>query len=95
MVGLDGDDQFQATIGCATANPQCSFTFRLDMLVSGGATETTLQTWKISGADGLQAVDVDLSSLGNQDVQLILVVTNQNSSAPQDEAIWIQPQLLD
>jgi hypothetical protein len=95
VVSLDGDDQFQAAIGCASANPQCSFTFQLDVLVSGGTTETTLQTWKMSGTDGLKSVNLDLSSLGYQNVQLVLIVTQTNSSTAQDEAIWVQPQLLD
>jgi hypothetical protein len=95
VVSLDGDDHFQAAIGCASANPQCSFTFQVDILVSGSSAETTLQTWKISGSDGLKSIDLDLSSLGYQNVQLVLVLTNLNSSAAQDEAIWVQPQLLD
>ncbi len=82
-------DRFQATIGCENAATQCYIAYRLDYQIGSGPV-TTFWTFREKYEGWTYNVNLDLSSLANQDVKFILVV-NASGSPTGDRALWGNP----
>ncbi|MBI9049792.1 MAG: hypothetical protein JEZ00_10255 [Anaerolineaceae bacterium] len=87
---IEDGDHFKAKIGCLQGGSGCNVEFQLNYKV--GATLTNLAKWNMAYADAPKDVDVDLSSLDGQSIQLVLAVTAKGSSS-QDWAIWYWPRV--
>jgi hypothetical protein len=87
----DGDE-FKAIIGCLDDSPKCNVTFQLNYSVSGGTVQT-LSSWKEKDNGDFEKVTVDLSSLEDKSVQIILAVVN-NGSSTDDRAFWLEPEIV-
>ena len=85
---------FVARIGCTNNVPKCSVTFRLKYKIAGQANESNIASWDEAYDGNTTAVDVDLSFLNGNDIQLILIVENKNSSSQDDIAVWLDPQIV-
>jgi hypothetical protein len=84
-------DRFRALINCQYQAYSCNVFFKLDYQI-GGANYTLGQWHEVY--DGLYyAVDIDLNSLAGQNVIFKLMV-NANGSGYQDQALWIDPQIV-
>jgi hypothetical protein len=84
-------DRFRALINCQYQAYSCDVFFKLNYQI-GGANYTLGQWHEVY--DGLYyAVDMDLSSLAGQNVIFKLMV-NANGSGYQDQALWIDPQIV-
>ncbi len=82
---------FKAIIGCY-GNANCDVTFKLNYKIDGGA-EHTLATWHEVKDGACNRVEVDLSSLAGENVQFILFVEANGTSAT-DEALWFGPRII-
>ncbi len=83
---------FTATIGCLSGANNCNVIYQLNYSINNG-TPVNLQQWEQAHDGSIQGVDVDLSFLAGQNVQLILVVLAKGAP-DQDQALWVYPRIL-
>ena len=81
---------FYAIVGCYS-DTDCNVKFKLNYKIDGGA-ERTLATWHEVQDEDFNRVKVDLDDLGGEDVQFILLVEANGSSA-NDLAMWFGPRI--
>lgn len=84
-------DHFLADIGCLAHFTNCQVEFMLAYLPAG-ADPVILGRWQEQYDQKMTRVDVDLSSLAGQTIQLILTVRSQGDSG-QAGAFWLVPQI--
>jgi hypothetical protein len=92
LITIQQGDRFQAAIGCLQGATQCSVVYQLNYIV-GSAPPANLGQWTHTYGSTVQGVDVDLSALAGQQVQIILAVL-ANGSAEGDQAVWVNPRIL-
>ena len=85
-------DHFRSLTGCLYGYSACSVSFALYYSVDGG-TDTLLGSWDHKYGEAAKVVDYDLSSLNGKNVQIVLLVKNNNGSATDDAAYWLNPQI--
>ena len=81
---------FRAIVGCYD-DYDCDVKFKLNYKIDGGS-EKSLATWHEVQDSKFNRVEVDLSSLAGEDVQFILLVEANGSSAS-DRAFWFAPRI--
>jgi len=86
----DGD-RFMAEIGCLRDNPRCNLTFRLDYRALDG------ELWNLGAWDEVYDgfttdIDIDLSALAGQTIQLILGMTNHGNYQDAN-GFWFAPHI--
>lgn len=91
-VRIENGHHFVAVIGCANKATHCDVYFQLAYQIGSGSIET-LASWHEVYDEEFQLVEVDLSSLRGQDVNLILTV-QANGSPNQDIAQWLAPRVV-
>jgi hypothetical protein len=84
--------RFRAALGCVHGASNCSVVYQLNFVI-GSAAAANLGQWSHTYNGTLETVDVDLSSLAGQEVQLILAVLS-NGSAEGDQAVWVNPRIV-
>lgn len=82
---------FKATIGCLNQVANCSVTYQLNYRLSG--VTDNLGQWTQTYDSTIQGIDVDLSSLAGQSVEIVLVVL-AGDSFDQDQAVWVNPRIV-
>ena len=87
---IQDGDHFKAKIGCLQGGNSCNVEFQLNYRDGGGL--HNLAKWNMAYGDAPKDVDVDLSSLDGESIQLVLAVTAKGSSS-QDWAIWYWPRV--
>jgi hypothetical protein len=85
-------DRFRAIIGCAFPNKNCNVQFELLYTLDGINTQS-LGSWDEKNEGQFRRLDVDLSSLHDKTVTLILKVSN-NSNSTDDVAYWLFPRVV-
>lgn len=85
-------DRFRAIIGCAYPNKNCYVQFEL-LYTLDGSTIQSLGSWDEKNEGLYNRIDIDLSSLRDKTVTLILRVSNNGNSAD-DVAFWLHPRIL-
>jgi hypothetical protein len=86
---VNSGDRFQATIGCEQGATNCYISYSLNYQIGTGAVKT-FWTFREKYEGLTYNVNLDLSSLANQDVKFILVV-NAAGSPTGDRALWVNP----
>lgn len=86
---VQSGDRFQATIGCEQAATTCYVAYSLNYQIGTGAVRT-FWTFREKYEGLTYNVNLDLSSLANQDVKFILVVSAYGSPTG-DRALWVNP----
>ena len=89
-ITITGGVYFKAVVGC-NGSQACDVTFKLNYKINGGA-EQTLATWHEVQDSNFTKAKVDLSSLEGEEVQFVLLVLANGSSA-NDEALWLAPRI--
>ena len=84
-------DRFLADVGCLVDLTGCQVEFGLAYL-SAGSEPVILGQWQEIYDRHMTRLDVDLSSLAGQTIQLILIVRSQGDSG-QAGAFWLVPQI--
>ena len=84
--------RFQAGLACQYGKNQCSVIYQLNYIGADGQ-PASLGQWARTYNGSLQLIDVDLSPLAGQQVQLILAVLS-NGSPNDDDALWIYPRII-
>ncbi|CAG1012017.1 hypothetical protein ANAEL_04321 [Anaerolineales bacterium] len=84
-------DRFRTIINCEYKAKRCDVVFRLDYRNNGRV--RTLASWHEVYEGKYYPVDLDLSSLADETVKFILVVS-ANGSRKNDYAIWLNPQIV-
>ena len=85
------NDHFVTQIGCAYNTPKCELAFTLSYVI-GTNSPKTLGRWYEKNEGRVYTVDVDLTSLAGNNVQLILGVENLGN-ASQASGIWFVPSV--
>jgi hypothetical protein len=83
---------FVAVIGCAYKATNCDVNFQLAYQIDNGSIET-LATWHEVYDESFRPVEIDLSGLRGNDVNLILTV-QANGASTQDIAQWLAPRVV-
>lgn len=91
-LAIQRGDHFRATLGCLQGQQQCSVIYQVNYSVSGGS-PVSLGEWRQTYDGSIQGIDVDLSSLAGQQVEIILVVLS-GSQALEDQAVWVYPRIV-
>lgn len=86
---VNSGDRFQATIGCEQGATNCYVAYSLNYQIGSGPVKT-FWTFREKYEGWTYNVNLDLSSLANQDVKFILVV-NAYGSPTGDRALWVNP----
>lgn len=82
-------DRFQATIGCEQGATNCYVGYSLNYQIGTGPVKT-FWTFREKYEGWTYNVNLDLSSLANQDVKFTLVVSAYGSPVG-DRALWVNP----
>lgn len=82
-------DRFQATIGCEAAATNCYVAYSLNYQIGTGPVKT-FWTFREKYEGWTYNVNLDLSSLANQDVKFTLVISAYGSPVG-DRALWVNP----
>jgi hypothetical protein len=85
------NDHFITQIGCAYNNPKCELAFSLSYVI-GSNSPKSLGRWYEKYEGLVYTVDVDLTSLAGNNVQLILTVENLGNNS-QASGIWFVPSV--
>lgn len=80
-------DRFRALLICADKAQKCSVTYELLYKVSGSDENGSLGTWDVNYSNSTQ-VDVNLDSLADKEVHLMLKVYSKGDSTD-DVALWM------
>jgi hypothetical protein len=91
-VQIQSGYRFQATLGCVSGMNNCSVIYQLNYSIGGGA-PVPLGEWTQTYDGSIQGINVDLSQLAGQSIEIIMVVL-ANGSADQDQAVWVHPRLI-
>ncbi|HNN13503.1 MAG TPA: NBR1-Ig-like domain-containing protein [Anaerolineales bacterium] len=86
---VQSGDRFKATIGCEQAATNCYVAYSLNYQIAGGPVKT-FWTFREKYEGWTYNVNLDLSSLANQDVNFILSVSAYGSPTG-DRALWVNP----
>jgi len=84
-------DHFRATLGCAENRNSCNVRFQLNYRVNGGPVQNYGQ-WDMSYATQPTSIDLSLTPLANENIELILAVI-ANGPAEGDWAVWVAPRV--
>jgi hypothetical protein len=84
----DGD-HFITEIGCLYECTTCNVKFYLNYIIDSGSLEN-LGKWTVTYSRHGRKIDIDLSPLAGESVELILTVTN-NGTSGDDWAYWLMP----
>jgi hypothetical protein len=88
----DGD-HFKAWVGCLADNQGCNVTFELKYK-KGNGNVFTLGTWTETYDGQATEIDIDLSSIAGQNIQLMLVVHVNNAKPEKANAFWFTPRIV-
>ncbi|NWF62692.1 MAG: hypothetical protein HXY38_00125 [Chloroflexi bacterium] len=86
---VQAGDRFQATIGCEYGATTCYVAYSLNYQIGNGPVKT-FWTFREKYEGWTYNVNLDLSSLANQDVKFILV-NSAYGSPTGDRALWVKP----
>jgi hypothetical protein len=92
-IEIKPDYHFKAVVGCMDDARKCDVIFQLNYRIGDGEIQTLWETREVYD-DAYTRVDVDLSSLEGEDVQLILTVL-ANGSPEDDLAFWLVPRVVE
>jgi hypothetical protein len=92
-IEIEEDYRFKATVGCMSDSQDCDVIFQLNYLIGDGEIQTLWETREVYD-DAFTRVDVDLSPLEGEDVQLILTVL-ANGSPEDDYVFWLVPRIVE
>jgi hypothetical protein len=89
-IAIQAGYHFKSTLACLNGMNACSVTYQLNYRVGGSL--QNLGQWTQTYDSSIQGVDVDLSSLAGQTVEIVLVVM-AGDNADQDQAVWVNPRI--
>jgi hypothetical protein len=92
-IEIESDYRFKATVGCMDETPECDVIFQLNYRIGDGEVQTLWETREVYD-DAFTRVEVDLSSLEGEEVQLILTVL-ANGSPEDDVVFWLVPPIVE
>lgn len=92
VFAVENGMKFRATLGCGQGGAACDVRFMLRYRIEGGTLQE-LNHWDVKYADAPLKLDVDLSSLAGKNVNFVLQVVTNGSSA-QDWAYWVNPRIV-
>ena len=92
ILSVEDGMKFKATLGCGFGGAACDVRYMLRYRIDGGALQE-LNHWDVKYADAPLKLNVDLSSLAGKNVNFVLQVVTNGSSA-QDWAYWVNPRIV-
>jgi hypothetical protein len=84
--------RFQSTVGCLSGANKCSVVYQVNYIINNGQ-PVNLGQWTQTYDGSIQGIDLDLSSLDGQSVQLVLAVVVKDTSE-QAQAVWVYPRVV-
>jgi hypothetical protein len=90
-ITIQDGDHFKAVIGCMADSEDCKVTFKLEYSADGGSI-TSLGSWTETYDGAKTTIDLDLSSLKDQDVAFFFTVSAAGQPID-DNAFWLSPRI--
>ena len=91
---IETGDHFRATILCQTFSTNCDVSFGLDYYDAHGKYHSPLAMWNQTSGMTPTVIDLDLSALAGQNVDLVLALRPNNDSPQFDTGLWAAPQVF-
>ena len=91
VIDLQSGDRFLADIGCIEDYDKCDVVFRLKYLNEEGKLKN-LGEWQEVYDGNITRINLDLSTLADKRVQLVLIV-DANGHSKEDAAFWLNPHI--
>jgi hypothetical protein len=85
-------DEFRAVVGCESGSTYCNLSFSL-IVQTAPEVQYTVGTWYEVYDGKYHSVVVDLSEFAGKEVQFMLRVMN-NTTTADNEALWIYPRII-
>jgi hypothetical protein len=92
-IKIESGYHFKAVVGCLSEADECDVVFQVRYRIGDGDPVKLWETREVYD-DAFTKVDLDLSFLAGQKVNLILRVS-ANGSPDEDEAFWLSPRITD
>ena len=92
LLTVEDGMKLKAILGCGYGGSACSLRFYLRYRVEGGALQT-INNWDVKYTDAPLEINADLSALAGKNVNFVLQVVTNGSSA-QDWAYWVNPRIV-
>lgn len=92
-ITIQEGDHYRATIACLHETPDCnlSFTAYLGIQNKPGV---RLGTWKPTGENSIEEIDIDLSKFAGQVVRFSLSLSSDDyKSKGNQDVVWIMPRI--
>ena len=86
-------DHFQSYIACQADQKDCDITFELGYRLNSGPTQS-LGSWKEMNDGQYQVVDIDLTPLAGQVIELVLTVRSNNDTSIDNAGYWLAPIVI-
>lgn len=83
---------FRALLGCVQGETQCSVIYQVNYIVNNGQ-PTNLEEVHHAYHGSLEQIDIDLSPLAGQSIQMVLAVL-ADGNAEGDRAVWVYPRIV-
>lgn len=84
--------RFKAWVGCLEGSEDCNVTFYLDYQIDGGLVKS-LGQWDEVYDGEITIIDIDLSSLADENVTFILSVDVNGGDPKEADAFWFVPRI--
>ena len=89
---IEDGDHFKAWVGCLQGYKRCDLTFYLDYEDSRGR-RYRLESWDETLDGEISMIDLDLSHLSGERIQLILGVQANNTNLEDAHGFWFVPRI--
>ena len=86
-------DRVRTVVGCMANQVNCNLTFEIGYMTQGGA-YGSLGTWGQAFDGSLDKIDLDLTGLAGQNIQLVFTVRSNTGTSFENYGFWLNPRLV-
>jgi hypothetical protein len=90
---VQAGDRVRTVVGCLHNQVQCNLTFEIGYRTQTGA-YGALGVWGQAYDGSLDKLDVDLTGLAGQNIQLVLTARSNTGSSFENYGFWLNPRLV-
>jgi hypothetical protein len=93
FVVIQPGDRIRTVVGCMANMPGCNLTFEIGYKTQSG-TYGILGFWGQVFDGSLDKIDLDLSALAGQNIQLVFTARSNNGTSRDNYGFWLNPRLM-
>jgi hypothetical protein len=90
---VQSGDRVRTVVGCLANQVNCNLNFEIGYKTQGGA-YGTLGVWGQAYDGSLDKIDLDLTGLAGQSVQLVFTVRSNTGTSFENYGFWLNPRLI-